>query len=478
MGETNEDYDEFLPSDAASPFPAHSKTSGEMDEDYDEFLQEDLQRLDAPIDDHYSSCYSSDSTNADDPEWEDDSSVDEDYLADNLDLDEEVRRLENTIPTRVTKSGKRASLNRAKHGPEMPCYDGMSAAERQVSEEVFVKQRKKHLDASRHAMLREAEIHHNESTATIIFTGNLSPTLRTMDQVRRERLRVGLTFPNQEIILLRVAEEANLRHLYFSTVKSDSAKLLCRGKHGFLVYANNSVADGWKIMKCNVRVEENSDVHNNESTTTLEKPLFEKRSPYKAAWIVPLIAATIADTPMALAQVLQSLLAPYGHRYCFSSSIIQNARSEARKLIFGEPDNNVAYAMFVRDQLQREGHHVVLDFKSRKDIIRQMEKIVIADEMNRRKEHQLQPLLAHERMPFITQWKHANSDVLMAKLGSVSESPPLKFLDRIFFAPSFSTSTVPYLQRVFMADACHLHFGKYTLFGCYGVTANSNMSPL
>ncbi len=201
-GETNEDYDEFLPSDAAVHFPAHSKTSGETDEDYDEFLQEDLQKLDAPIDDHYSLCYSSDSTNADDPEWEDDLSVDEDYLAANLDLDEEVQRLENTIPTRVTKLGKHASLNRLKHGPEMPCYDGMSAAERQVSEEVFVKQRKKHLDASWHAMLREAEIHHNESTVTIIFTGNLSPTLRTMDQVRRERLRIGLTFPNQEIILL------------------------------------------------------------------------------------------------------------------------------------------------------------------------------------------------------------------------------------------------------------------------------------
>jgi hypothetical protein len=128
----------------------------------------------------------SDSTNADDPEWEDDSSVDEDYLAANLDLDEEVLCLDNTIPTRVTKSGKRASLNRLKHGPEMPCYNGMSAAERQVSKEVFVKQRKKHLDASRHAMLREVEIHHNESTATIIFTGNLSPTLRTMDQVCRE----------------------------------------------------------------------------------------------------------------------------------------------------------------------------------------------------------------------------------------------------------------------------------------------------
>ncbi len=71
---------------------------------------------------------------------------------------------------------------------------------------------------------------------------------------------------------------------------------------------------------------------------------------------------------------------------------------EARKLIFGEPDNNVAYAMFVWDELQREGHHVVLEFKSRKEIIRQMEKIVIADKMNCRKEHQLEPLLAHETM--------------------------------------------------------------------------------
>jgi hypothetical protein len=29
-----------------------------------------------------------------------------------------------------------------------------------------------------------------------------------------------------------------------------------------------------------------------------------------------------------------------------------------------------------------------------------------------------------------------------------------------------------------MADACHLNFGKYTLFSCYGVTANSNASPV
>ncbi len=41
--------------------------------------------------------------------------------------------------------------------------------------------------------------------------------------------------------------------------------------------------------------------------------------------------------------------------------------------------------------------------------------------------------------------------------------------------PSFSKATVPELQTVFMADACHLNFGKYTVFLCYGVTANANM---
>jgi hypothetical protein len=145
--------------------------------------------------------------------------------------------------------------------------------------------------------------------------------------VRRERLHIGLTFPNQEIILLRVAEETYLHQLYFSTVKSDSAKLLCKGKEGFLVYANNSVADGWKITKCNVHVEDNSDTLNDESASTPEKPVPEKQSPYRAAWIVPLIASTIADTPMASAQVLQSLLVPYVHHYCFSNTIIQYARS-------------------------------------------------------------------------------------------------------------------------------------------------------
>jgi hypothetical protein len=51
---------------------------------------------------------------------------------------------------------------------------------------------------------------------------------------------------------------------------------------------------------------------------------------------VPLIAKTIAETPMALNKVLRQVLEPFGKEYCFTEAIIQGVRSKARKWIFGE----------------------------------------------------------------------------------------------------------------------------------------------
>jgi hypothetical protein len=69
-----------------------------------------------------------------------------------------------------------------------------------------------------------------------------------------------------------------------------------------------------------------------------------------------------------------------------------------------------------------------------------------------------------------------NSKILVKQLGWKSDN--VSFLDGVLFAPSFVQRTVPHLQKTYMADACHLNLGKYTLFSCYGVTANLNMSPL
>ena len=51
------------------------------------------------------------------------------------------------------------------------------------------------------------------------------------------------------------------------------------------------------------------------------------RSPYKVAFVIPLIAKMIAETPMASNKVLCQILEPYGREYCFTDAIIQGART-------------------------------------------------------------------------------------------------------------------------------------------------------
>jgi len=82
-----------------------------------------------------------------------------------------------------------------------------------------------------------------------------------------------------------------------------------------------------------------------------------------------------------------------------------------------------------------------------------------------------------ERRQFWSKWKTDNYALLVNQLGYKSQEGT-RFLHGVFFTPSFSQKTVPELQTLFMADACHLNFGKYTMFTCYGITANANMSQV
>ena len=79
------------------------------------------------------------------------------------------------------------------------------------------------------------------------------------------------------------------------------------------------------------------------------------RSPYKVSYILPLIAKTIAETPMASNKVLRQLLEPFGRAYCFTDAIIQGARTDARRLIFGDADDNVTYARGSREGRSSRG---------------------------------------------------------------------------------------------------------------------------
>jgi hypothetical protein len=63
---------------------------------------------------------------------------------------------------------------------------------------------------------------------------------------------------------------------------------------------------------------------------------------------------------------------------------------------------------------------------------------------------QNETMSVEERRTIVLNWKKADEYLLVSQLGSKTQR--LRFVHGMFFAPSFSTKTVPQLQRLFMAD--------------------------
>jgi hypothetical protein len=276
-----------------------------------------------------------------------------------------------------------------------------------------------------------------------------------MSDVCATHLERGHSFPDQDLVLLCVSEEAIFCGIHYTVKKSDNRQLHCTGP-GFLIYASHLVTKGWLVPRC--------EIYDTESAGDTQPNTHQHGScsPFRTNMIVPLIATTIAKTSMVLNKVLRNILEPYGKAYCFMENILQNSRTKARKLIFGVPEENVGYASFLKKELEKLGHFVSLSFTNRKETIKNIEKIIIADEVLCRKDAHLEDLAPNNRRAFVSNWMNENFKILLQQLGWNSDN--VFFLDRVMFAPSFVQKTVPHLQKMYMVDACHLNFGKYTLF--------------
>ena len=123
-------------------------------------------------------------------------------------------------------------------------------------------------------------------------------------------------------------------------------------------------------------------------------------SPHKVSYILPIIAKTIAETPMASSKVLRQILEPYGKAYCSTDAIIQGARTEARKLIFRDADDNIAYANFVKKDLEKAGHHVELSFTTHKETMKNLDKIILAEKAQHWKDVNMDGILPADRKDF------------------------------------------------------------------------------
>ncbi len=116
-------------------------------------------------------------------------------------------------------------------GPVEPKYDIMSVAEADEAQIQYLSDRKKFRDDKRGERLRDNV---GSSFDEADYTGDLTATLRPMTQVYLSRLKLGQTFPECGLIILRIAEEANHQGIYCRTDKSNDMKLYCRGEDSFL----------------------------------------------------------------------------------------------------------------------------------------------------------------------------------------------------------------------------------------------------
>jgi hypothetical protein len=348
-------------------------------------------------------------------------------------------------------------------GPKPPIYDGMSATEMAFAKSEFRKVRKKYTNGLQIKRLKK----NNEEYEPESFSGCLALFLRPMADVQKGRLEVNHTFPNKKILLMRVAEEANLRGVNLFCVRSDLRKYMCIGFR-FCVKANHTEQNGWIVSVANVRECDQFCPAALHLFTGSEK----LTSPFWTKWIVPLILPIILESPAISNKNLRAALSSYGKEHALTDSILQEARTEAKAQLFGIAEDNVKFTERMKSELEKEGHVVELVCTNRKDTLKKIERLVVREELIRLKNETNGSLDREEGRQFWSKWKTDHYALLVNQLGFKTQDS--RFFHSVFFTPSFTKTTVPKLQTLFTADACHLNFGKYTLFACYGVTANAN----
>jgi hypothetical protein len=253
-------------------------------------------------------------------------------------------------------------------GPKPPKYDGMNDVEKAMAKQEYKRERKKITDGLRLKRLKEQIDNFDPEE----FSGCLTLGLCTMVDVQNCRLEVNHTFPDKEILVLRVAEEANLRGINFLCTRSDLRDFKCQGPR-FCVIARHTERQGWFVSVANIC---ECDEFGGDVVDVDDMP--EKlTSPFRSKWIVPLILSIIIDSPAMSNKDLRHALSAYGKEHSLTDSILQEARSDAKAQLFGIAAENVQYAEGMKLELEKDGHIVELMYTNRKATLRNVEKFAV-----------------------------------------------------------------------------------------------------
>ena len=156
------------------------------------------------------------------------------------------------------------------------------------------------------------------------YTGNNSSVLRTMTEVELAHLEVGHSFSDKDVLILQIAEEANLRGIKIRIVRSDNSNIHKTGD-SFNVCATFLELKGWVVAQCDIA--NNKEVRDSDNEV---KIVTKPRSPFGYKMIATLIKTTIATKSYSSNQSLRQLLSMFGKEYAMTDNLIQQARTYAK----------------------------------------------------------------------------------------------------------------------------------------------------
>ncbi len=160
---------------------------------------------------------------------------------------------------------------------------------------------------------------------------------------------------------------------------------------GFTVVSAFSESKGWSVTTCNMC---------NESPTKFSVKTKPKLS-FTALWLAALIRGTIEETPKVSNKLLKDQLQAYDRPYAITEAIVQQAKTNARTLIFGSPAENVKYAYGVAHECHSLSYHFSVKCSNRKGIMKRIMAVVINFEQRRLRKEEKKGFMLADKAAFM-----------------------------------------------------------------------------
>ena len=206
-----------------------------------------------------------------------------------------------------------------------------------------------------------------------------------------------------------------------------------------------------------------------------------QKSPFSAWMFEPIIFDAVSKTPNLSSKTIRGMLQDYANDLFITDNLIQNTRTNIRNKVFGHPDENILYLPALAMSLEECGHSFHVVKKTPFQVKKRLLNIILQEKINalanRTPPKQMNTV---QKLEYVDAWQVANAEMLNdVGLGqNCVEGGEETFVTGLFLSTAAAKNSVPLLQTVYQADAAHMNFGKYTLYSCYGITANCNALPV